>query len=136
MTSAKESQGKKIRTLKDLQRIKERVANETALREDGYRACVTVHMGTCGIASGSREVMAALMDELADSGRNDVRLTTSGCIGVCSHEPVMTVEVLDSEGVLYGDLEPDDARHVFREHILEGKVVPQFVVSLGTESSL
>jgi len=133
--SAKGSPRKKIRTLKDLQRIKERVTNETALREDGYRARVTVHMGTCGIASGAREVMAALMDELADSGRNDVRLTTSGCIGVCSHEPVMTVEVLDSEGVLYGDLEPDDARHVFREHILEGKVVPQFVVSLGTESS-
>jgi NADP-reducing hydrogenase subunit HndB len=79
--------------------------------------------------------MTALMGELEASGRNDIRLTTSGCIGVCSREPVMTVEVLDSEPVLYGDLDTESARVVFREHILEGRVVPQFVVGLGTGSA-
>lgn len=122
----------KIRNLSDLRGIKERVRTETALREDGYKACVTVHMGTCGIASGARDLMTALMDEIENSGRNDIRLTTSGCVGVCSREPVMTVEILDSEAVLYGDLDTESARAVFREHILEGRVVPQFVVSLGT----
>ncbi len=126
---------KRIRSLKDLQTIKEKVMAETALREDGYRACVTVHMGTCGIASGSREVMSVLMDEIASSERSDIRLTTSGCIGVCSHEPVMTVDLLGGETVLYGDLDPEKARLVFREHILGGTVVPQFVVSLGAGSA-
>ena len=41
-----------------------RTQKEIALREDGYHVMVTVHMGTCGIASGSRDVLAALVDEI------------------------------------------------------------------------
>jgi NADP-reducing hydrogenase subunit HndB len=124
---------KKIRTLKDLQEIRERVSRDTSLREEGYHACVTVHMGTCGIASGARDILACLADELAASDRRDVRMTTSGCIGVCEHEPVMTVEVLGKGTVLYGDLDPDKAKTIFHEHILGGKIVPQFVVGFGSE---
>ena len=131
---ANSSPAKKIRSLKDLQEIKEKVTAKTALREDGYHACITVHMGTCGIASGAREMMSVLMDELAASGKHDIRITTSGCIGVCSHEPVMTVEVLGSESVLYGDLDAEKARVVVREHLLDGRVVPQFVVTMGAGS--
>jgi len=121
----------KIRSLADLQAIKTRTQAETALREDGYHVRLTVHMGTCGIASGSRAVLAAALEELAASGRTDVRVTTSGCIGACEHEPEMTVEVLNEEPVLYGDLDADAARQVFQEHVLGGKLVPKLVVSLG-----
>ena len=124
----------KIRSTKDLRTIKEQVQAQTALRADRYRACVTVHMGTCGIASGAREVLGAVMDELEACGRTDVRVTTSGCIGACSHEPVMTVEVLDAEPVLYGMLDRESAGQVFREHVLQGKVAPQFAVTIGSDS--
>jgi len=121
----------KIRSLADLTAIKERTQADTALREDGYHVRCTVHMGTCGIASGSRAVLSAAMEELAASGRLDVRVTTSGCIGACEHEPEMTVEVLDEEPVLYGYLDADKTRRVFQEHVLGGRMVPEFAVSLG-----
>ncbi|RLF55082.1 MAG: (2Fe-2S) ferredoxin domain-containing protein, partial [Thermoplasmata archaeon] len=44
-------------TIDDLKKIKERVKKDTALREGGSTVKVTVHMGTCGIAAGAREVM-------------------------------------------------------------------------------
>ena len=100
---------KKIRSLADLKAIKARTEQETALREDGYHVCFTVHMGTCGIASGSRDVLNAVVEELGASGRTDIRLTTSGCIGACEHEPVMTVEVIDEQPVLYGHLDAEKA---------------------------
>ncbi|MBN2494129.1 MAG: (2Fe-2S) ferredoxin domain-containing protein [Deltaproteobacteria bacterium] len=125
------SDDKKITSVEKLRELKSRVKREISLREDGYQACVTVHMGTCGIASGAPEVLDAVLDELEFSGRTDIRVTTSGCIGVCSREPVMTVELLDEKKVLYGDLDPDKARQVFRDHVLEGKVVPRYVVTLG-----
>ena len=121
----------KIKSLADLQAIKTRTQAETALREDGYHVRLTVHMGTCGIAGGSRAVLAAALEELNASGRTDVRVTTSGCIGACEHEPEMTVEVLDEEPVLYGDLDAETTRQVFQEHVLGGKLVPKLVVSLG-----
>ena len=123
----------KIKTPADLLAIKEKTQRENALRQDGYHSLATVHMGTCGIASGSREVLSALIAELTDSGRLDVRVTTSGCIGACEHEPVMTVETLDQPKVIYGDLTADKAREIWQKHIMEGKIVPQYIVSYGNE---
>lgn len=124
----------KINSLADLQAIKERTQKQNALREDGYHVLATIHMGTCGIASGSREVLSAMVDELSASGRLDVRVTTSGCIGTCEREPVMTVEILDQPKVIYGELDAEKARQIFREHIVGGKLVPQYVVGYGSEN--
>ena len=56
----------------DLKKIKEKVHAETALREGDRRAKITVHMGTCGIASGAREVMNALMRAIEEVNVTDV----------------------------------------------------------------
>ena len=125
---------KKIRSLQDIMAIREEAQKKTALREDGYRMCFTVHMGTCGIASGARDVVNALAEELDKSGRTDIRLTTSGCIGACEHEPVMTVEALDSQPVLYGLLDGAKAREVFTR-TLAGKAASAYVVYVGNEPS-
>ncbi|MGI5940365.1 MAG: (2Fe-2S) ferredoxin domain-containing protein [Thermoleophilia bacterium] len=124
----------KISSLADLQAIKHRTETQNALREDGYHVLATVHMGTCGIASGSRAVLATMVDELTASGRLDVRVATSGCIGNCEHEPMMTIEAIDQPKVIYGDLNADRAREIFREHIIGGKMVPQYVIGYGHES--
>jgi NADP-reducing hydrogenase subunit HndB len=123
----------KITCAADLLAIKERTQKENALREDGYHVLATVHMGTCGIASGSREILSAMIADLTASGRLDVRVATSGCIGACEHEPVMTVEVLDQPRVIYGDLTADKAREVWQTHVMGGVIVPQYIVSLGNE---
>ncbi len=48
-------------TIDDLKKMREQTAGAIALRAGTARARVTVHMGTCGIAAGAREVMAALL---------------------------------------------------------------------------
>jgi len=68
----------KIRSLQDIIAIRDAARKETALREDGYRMCFTVHMGTCGIASGARDVVNAMAEAVHASGRTDIRLTTRG----------------------------------------------------------
>lgn len=124
----------KIRTLQDILAIREQAQKKTALREDGYTMCFTVHMGTCGIASGAREVVNSVAEALEASGRTDIRLTTSGCIGACEHEPVMTVETLGAQPVLYGRLDAKKAREVFTQ-TLAGKSAGAYVVYVGTEPS-
>jgi NADP-reducing hydrogenase subunit HndB len=124
----------KIRSMQDILAIKEQAQRKTALREDGFRMCFTVHMGTCGIASGAREVVNALAGAVEESGRTDIRLTTSGCIGVCEHEPVMTVETLGAQPVLYGHLDAAKALEVFRQ-TLAGKSAGAYVVYVGKEPS-
>ena len=112
-------------TIEDLKKIKERVHAETALRDGHLRVKVTVHMGTCGIASGAKEVMDALMREIEEAGVTDVAVTTSGCMGLCSREPLVTVEVVNREPIKYEYMNPNKMRQVFKRHILEGEIQVQ-----------
>jgi len=125
----------KIRSLADLRKIKDEVQIKNALREGGYTACVTVHMGTCGIASGAREVMRVLLENLANSKRKDIRVTTSGCIGLCSHEPLITVERLKEEPVRYAMVDSEKMNRIFKEHVIDGKPVVEYalVMDMDTE---
>ncbi|MEW5723639.1 MAG: (2Fe-2S) ferredoxin domain-containing protein [Thermodesulfobacteriota bacterium] len=119
--------------LEDLKRIKKRVQEGTALRQGGNTVRVTVHMGTCGIASGAREVMEALMDEISLTDRQDIAVTTSGCIGICSEEPLVTVELLGQEPIRYHFVDKNKMRQIFRQHVLDGKVQEEFVLARGLE---
>jgi len=119
--------------IEDLKKIKDRVQGETALRAGERRVKVTVHMGTCGIAAGAREVMNTLMSEIEEAGVTDVAVTTSGCMGLCSREPEITVEVLEQNPIIYEFMNPNKMRQVFKRHILEGEVQTPFVLAKITE---
>ena len=119
--------------IEDLKKIKDKVMAETSLREGHNRVKVTVHMGTCGIASGAKEVMDALMDEISASGKSDVAVTTSGCMGLCSREPLVTVEILGEEPIKYEYVNPNKMRQIFKRHILQGEIQTPFVLARGTE---
>ncbi|MDI9570329.1 MAG: (2Fe-2S) ferredoxin domain-containing protein [Pseudomonadota bacterium] len=121
-------------TIEDLKKIKERVHAETALRDGRLRVKVTVHMGTCGIASGAKEVMDALLREIEEAGVTDVAVTTSGCMGLCSREPLVTVEVVNQEPIKYEYMNPNKMRQVFKRHILEGEIQVPFVLARGAET--
>jgi len=90
---------------------------------------ITVHMSTCGIAAGARQVMSALVDEIARSDRPDVEVASSGCIGHCKNEPNVTVEIGGDEPVVYQKMTPDKIRQVFKEHIQGGKVQKEYVLN-------
>ncbi len=118
-------------SIADLKKIKERVLAETALREGGQRAKITVHMGTCGISAGARAVMDSLMSEIAEAKTTDVMVTTSGCAGMCSREPMVTVEILGKEPIVYGHMDANKMRQVFKRHVLQGEVQSTFAIARG-----
>jgi NADP-reducing hydrogenase subunit HndB len=117
----------------DLARITEKVKRTISLREGSSRAKVIVHMGTCGIAAGARAVMSALMEEIEERDVKDVILITSSCAGLCSREPMMTVEVQDQPPVKYVDLTPDKAKEIFAKHVLSGEIVKEYALAFGSE---
>lgn len=116
-------------TIDDLKKIKERVKKDTGLREGGATVKITVHMGTCGIAAGAREVMDSLLEEMAETDRQDIRVVTSGCMGMCSSEPNVTIEVQGKEPVIYQDMDGKKMRQVFKRHVLVGEVQTDFALA-------
>jgi len=122
-------------TIEDLKKIKEKHRADFTLREGGYRAKVTVHMGTCGIAAGARAVMTALMDEISKANATDVIVTTSGCAGLCAKEPLATVEIMNHPPVKYCDLNDEKIREIFKEHIIGGNPIEKYALVAGCEST-
>jgi NADP-reducing hydrogenase subunit HndB len=120
-------------TIDDLKKIKEKVHADMALREGDRRVKVTVHMGTCGIASGAREVLDTLLQEIEEAKVSDIFVTTSGCMGLCSREPLVTVEVMNQDAIKYEYMNPNKMRQVFKRHVLDGEIQLPFVLARGAE---
>ncbi len=120
-------------TPEDLKRIRETMTRTMSMREGDARARVTVHMGTCGISAGARKIMNVLMKLVDESEADDVILTTSGCAGLCSREPMMTVELKGEAPVKYVDLDEATTEKIFHEHVLSGVVVEQCALAVGSE---
>jgi NADP-reducing hydrogenase subunit HndB len=119
--------------IEDLSRISEQVRRTTLLREGAGQAKITVHMGTCGISAGSRKIMDALLKIFEERDVKDIILTTSGCAGLCSREPMATVEIAGSAPVKYVDLTEEKIRKIFERHVIGGEIVAEYALAYGSE---
>jgi len=120
----------------DLDNIGQKIKRTMLLREGSCRVKIIVHMGTCGIAAGARNVMKTLTEEIEKADCKDVLLTISSCAGLCSREPMVTIEEKDKPGVKYVDLTPEKAAKIFTDHVLGGKIVKDYVLAAGSERTL
>lgn len=120
-------------TIDELKKKREEARKGIYLRDGEFKGKIIVHMGTCGIAAGARAIVSAFLEALEKNGVRNIMLTTTGCAGLCSREPMATLEMLDSPSVKYGDLTPDKAKRIFAEHILKGNIVKEYAIGIGSE---
>jgi NADP-reducing hydrogenase subunit HndB len=116
----------KITSLADLQQLRQQLQQDIKARTDATTT-ITVGMGTCGIAAGAREVMHALLAELDKRGIN-AHVTTVGCIGMCSKEPLVDIQQGNEPRVTYGNVDPTMVPRLIEEHVVQGRVVDDWVV--------
>ncbi|MBN2319394.1 MAG: NAD(P)H-dependent oxidoreductase subunit E [Acidobacteria bacterium] len=76
---------------------------------------IRIGMGSCGVASGAREVHAALERQVGLLG-GGAEIKSVGCRGICHREPL--VEIVDNgRSTLYGNVQPSDVRKIVRKHV-------------------
>lgn len=120
-------------TIDELRKEREEARKSIYLREGEFRGKIIVHMGTCGIAAGARGIVSTFLGELEKSGLKDIIVTTTGCAGLCSMEPMATVELLNSPPVKYGELTPDKAARIFKDHVLGRNAIIEYAIGMGSE---
>jgi len=120
----------------DLEKIAERLKRAMSLREGAGRAKITVHMGTCGISAGARKIMSTVLSLVDEAEISDVIVTTSGCAGLCSREPMMTIELAGQAPVKYADLTEEKVKKIFAEHVIGEKMVAEYALAIGSEQVL
>ncbi len=119
--------------IEDLAKIQEKTKRVTNIRDGAGKAKIIVHMGTCGIAAGARNVMSALLEEINKQDITDVIVTTSGCAGLCSREPMATIEMAGASPIKYGDLTDKKIVEILNKHILSGEIITDYAIAVGSE---
>lgn len=116
----------KIKSLADLQKMRNEVRSKISLREKGEnpeeRIQVKVAMATCGIASGAKEVMDFFLE--AFEKRNiDAIVTQTGCMGYCYAEPTIEVKVPGSDPLVFGYVDVKKADDIIEKYIRKGELL-------------
>lgn len=88
---------------------------------------VIVGMGTSGIASGAREAMEAVNEELREQTVTGVRVRQAGSLGMDHAEPTVEVRMAGMPDTIYGKVDPETARRIVRKHILGRTLVNDHV---------
>ena len=122
-----------MKSLAELQAIKNRMKDRVVLRDGMEGARVVVGMATCGIAAGARPVLNAFVEGVNKEGlEGKVSVTQTGCIGICQYEPVVEVFEPGKEKVTYVKMTPEKAQEVIEKHLKGGNVVSEYTIGTVT----
>ncbi len=121
----------KIASVEELKKLREQARGQVDLRSGPKENRITVHMGTCGIAAGARDILAILAAELGQAEVGNVTLRQSGCIGLCDQEPMLTYSDKDGRDYLYVQLTREKAREFVASHILADRPVGKYILEGG-----
>ena len=116
-----------MKTLADLEALRKKAQDSTRLRDGEKGKKIIVGMGTCGIAAGARDVLAAIMEEIEKRNIEDVMVTQTGCVGMCEQEPMVEVIMGDAK-VMYGRVDAEKARRIVAQHIVNGQMIGEWVI--------
>lgn len=117
-----------MKTLKELEEIRQRTLESVNLRKDRKGTRVVVGMATCGIAAGARPVLMAFLEEIQTRNIQHITVTQTGCIGVCRLEPMVEVYLPGQEKVTYVNMTPEKVKRVVAEHLVNGQIVSEYTI--------
>ena len=123
-----------MKSIADITAIRDKMQAQIVLRDNKdaeQETRIVVGMATCGISAGARPVFNTLVDEVAQRNLKNVKVTRSGCLGMCALEPIVEVFVPGQEKVTYVHIDPDKARNIIASHIVNGNVCTNYMITKG-----
>lgn len=116
----------KITSLADLKKKRDDLQASLNLRERGDNVenlvQIKVAMATCGIASGAKQVMDFLIENL-DKKNVPAVVTQTGCMGYCYAEPTIEVKKPGQEPIVFGYVNTAKAEEIIDKYILGNELV-------------
>ncbi|MGD9568570.1 MAG: NADH-quinone oxidoreductase subunit NuoF [Sedimentibacter sp.] len=80
---------------------------------------IVVGMATCGISAGAKPVLDALVKEVESKNLSNVKVVQTGCIGMCTYEPIVEVYAPNKTKVTYTHVNAEKAKQIVEEHIVK-----------------
>lgn len=88
---------------------------------------ITVGMGTCGLAAGAVDTLAAIEKELEKRNMTPA-ISKVGCVGMCSYEPMVEMQAAGRPRVNYGQATSENVPEIFAAYFEGGPLRNSAVV--------
>jgi len=112
-----------IKKITDLEKIRSETSDFLNMDSGQYSTRVLVHLGTCGIAAGANKTLAAVQEAVDKLNQDDILVVPTGCFGMCSSEPNITIEKKGEAAVVYQKVSETVAQTIIEEHVSQNKIV-------------
>ena len=117
-----------MKSLEELKKLREEAIKNVEMRNSEKDIRVVVGMATCGISAGARPVLTTFVEEVAKRNLNNVQVVQTGCIGMCTYEPIVEVYAAGKEKVTYIHVNPDKAKRIVSEHLVNNNIVREYTI--------
>lgn len=118
-----------MKSLEDLQKLRDEALKKMNIRyiKGGYR--IQVGMGTCGIASGAKQVLQGFLKEIEARNITNVAVTQVGCMGECAYEPM--AEIIDENGqsFVYCTITQQMITEIIESHLINHQPIQKYLLA-------
>lgn len=118
----------RINSIEDLNLARHQARQQQQALSEQYRFDIRISTASCGVAAGALDTLAAFRRLVEEHNLTSVRITETGCSGLCALEPLVQVQESGRPLVTYGRVSPQVARRILNQHIEQGLIVPEYVI--------
>ena len=95
---------------------------------------IILGLGTCGLAAGGREVLAAVQQKLAEDNIQ-AEIIQVGCIGSCYAEPLMDIAKPGGPRISYRDVTLQKAVQLIEDSLVGDELHPEWALAVIGDTS-
>ena len=118
----------RLSSIDDLNKLK--ATAQSKLAERAKKIEVKVHLGTCGISGGAKDVQEAFVKEVESRKLSNVVVTEAACTGPCEREPLVTVIHPQRGRVVYAETTPEQVPAIVEKHLIGGSPISEWTLDM------
>ncbi len=123
-----------MKSIDELNAIKQQYKNSVNIRTSDYEIRIIVGMGNSGLVAGARDILKELVKLVEQEGLNGrVIVTQEARVSKVGHNPVVKIVENGIKTAVYSDVTVEMAERIVEEHIKNGRIVKEFLLTEGEE---
>ena len=108
-----------MKTLEELKKLRDEYIKNLDIGSEDNEIRIVVGMATCGISAGAKPVLDSLVREVEAKNLRNVKVVKTGCIGMCTYEPIVEVYAPNKEKITYTKVDAEKAKKIVEEHLVK-----------------
>lgn len=107
-----------------------KTAEEKIKNKRNGKIRAVIGYGKCSVSVGAKDVLKAVQEVVEEADIDNVIIETTGCIGLCSKEPLLDIYMPNGEKFTYEFVTAKKARAIIISHVMYGEAMTEWLLKM------